>query len=113
MLNERKNKIASTGVLTYNIIAIDDHMIEWIDLKDTSLAALAKAIGVDSEHKAKVNITIEVVDSPCEICGTVTTGDQICETCNRIVCDKCAKTDVTGKYCPICFDLKNHPEKPV
>jgi hypothetical protein len=112
MLNERKKKISAIGILTYNIIAIDDQTIEWIDLKDTSLAALAKAIGVDSEHKAKVNITIEVINVPCELCGTPTTGDQICQTCNKIICDKCAKTDATGRYCPICFDLKNSPQKP-
>jgi hypothetical protein len=109
MLTERKKKISATGILTCNTIAIDDQVIEWIDLKDTSLAALAKAIGVDSEHKAKVNITIEIMDIPCELCGTPTTGDQLCQICNKTICDKCAKTDATGRYCPLCFDIKNHP----
>jgi formylmethanofuran dehydrogenase subunit E len=113
MLNEKKRRISAIGILTHNIIAIDHQIVEWVDLKDTSLAALAKVIGVDSEHMEKVNITIEVVEQSCELCGAIATGDQLCQTCGKLVCDKCAKIDATGRYCPICFDLRNSIEKPI
>jgi hypothetical protein len=111
VLAEKKLKISATGILTCNIIAIDDNTIEWLDAKEFNLACLAKAIGIDVNHKAKATITIEIVEQPCEMCGKLTMGDKLCEQCGKLVCDQCAKTDPTGRYCPICFDLKNQSTK--
>lgn len=104
MIPEKKRKISSTGILTCNVIVMNDDSIEWIDFQDTSLAALAKVIGIDVDHKAKANITIEIVEQPCEQCGKMATGDQICQKCGKLVCDRCAVTDATGRYCSTCFD---------
>jgi formylmethanofuran dehydrogenase subunit E len=109
MLSEKNKKISATGILTSNVIMIDEQEIEWIDFRETSLAALAKVIGIDPEHKSKVNITIEIVEQPCEQCGKPATGDQICQTCGKLVCDECARTDATGRYCPVCYDIKKQP----
>ncbi|MEM3597252.1 MAG: hypothetical protein QXJ53_03915 [Candidatus Bathyarchaeia archaeon] len=109
MLKEKKQKISATGVLTYNILKVDDDMIEWLDAEDFSLAALGKLIGIDENHKVKVKITLEVVQEPCELCGRLTTGDKLCEKCERVICDECAKIDPTGRYCPTCFNLKTQP----
>ena len=106
MLKDKKQKISATGILTYNILKVDDDMLEWLDAEDFSLAALGKLIGIDEEHKVKVRITLEVVKEPCEFCGKLTTGDKLCDICKRIVCDDCAKIDATGRYCPTCYDLK-------
>jgi hypothetical protein len=111
VLAEKKQKISATGILTCNIITINDSTIEWLDAKDFNLASLAKTIGIDVNHKAKATITIEIVEQPCELCGKLTTGDKLCERCGNLVCDRCAKIDPTGRYCPICFDLKNQSIK--
>jgi len=109
MLKEKKNKISITGILSYNILKIDNSMIEWIDAKEFSLAALAKLIGIDEDHEVKTRITLEVVQEPCELCGKPTTGDKLCTQCAKLICDECAKTDATGRYCPTCFNLKTQP----
>jgi len=109
MITEKKRKISATGILTCNTIILNDFTIEWLDAKDFNLADLAKAIGIDANHKAKAIVTIEVVQQPCEVCGKLTTGDRLCDRCSRSICNECAKTDPTGRYCPICFDLKNQP----
>lgn len=106
MLNDKKQKVSAIGILTYNILKVNDHMIEWLDAEDFSLAALGKLIGIDEDHKVKVRITLEIVQEPCELCGKLTTGDKLCEKCGRVICDECAKTDLTGRYCPTCFNLK-------
>jgi formylmethanofuran dehydrogenase subunit E len=114
MFKEKKKKISATGIFSCNIMVIDDATLQWIDAKEFSLADLAKAIGIDHEHKAKATITIEIVEQPCELCGKITTGDKICENCGKLVCDGCAKTDSNGnRYCPICFDLKTLQNIPI
>lgn len=106
MIKEKK-KISATGILSCNMMVIDDTVIQWIDAKEFSLANLAKSLGIDHEHKAKATITIEIVEQPCELCGKLTTGDKICEECGKMICDECAKIDSAGyRYCPICYDLK-------
>ncbi|MCL6578963.1 MAG: hypothetical protein K6T73_06195 [Candidatus Bathyarchaeota archaeon] len=109
MWKDKKQKITATGTLTYNIFKVNDDMIEWLDAQDFSLAALGKLIGIDGDNKVKVRVTLEVVQEPCELCGKLTTGDKLCSKCNRIICDECAKTDPTGRYCPTCFNLKTQP----
>ncbi|MEM3578533.1 MAG: hypothetical protein QXX51_08865 [Candidatus Bathyarchaeia archaeon] len=107
MFKEKKKKISATGILSCNIMVIDDTTLQWIDAKEFNLADLAKTIGIDHEHKAKATITIEIVEQPCELCEKITTGDKICERCGKLVCDECAKIDSNGnRYCPICFDLE-------
>jgi formylmethanofuran dehydrogenase subunit E len=66
-------------------------------------AYLAESIGIDENHTVKAKITLEVVEEPCGLCGELATGDQICQKCGKLVCDKCAKTDSSGRYCPKCF----------
>lgn len=112
MLKDKKKKISATVILGCNIITINDTTIEWLDAKELNLADLAKAIGIDVDYKAKATVTIEVVEQPCELCGKLTTEDKLCEQCGKLLCDGCAKTDPPGRYCPICFDLKNQPVKP-
>jgi len=109
MMKDKKNKISATGILSYNIIKIDDNIIEWLDADDFSLAALGKLIGIGEDHKVKTKITLEIVQEPCELCGKLTTGDKLCDKCRKMICDDCAKTDPTGRYCPTCFDLKTQP----
>jgi len=70
VLAEKKQKISATGILTCNIITINDSTIEWLDAKDFNLANLAKTIGIDVNHKAKATITIEIVEQPCELWKT-------------------------------------------
>jgi len=106
---KKNQKISAIGTLHYNIIKIDDEVIEWLDAKEFSLAALGKIIGVDEEHEVKARITFEIVQEPCEICGKITTGDKLCDECAKIICDKCAKTNAAGRYCPTCFNLKSQP----
>lgn len=106
MLKEKKKKITATGIFTRNLMVIDDHTLEWIEAKDFNLADLAKLIGIDEDHKVKAKITLEVVEEPCELCGKLTTGDKICQQCGKMICDHCAVTDATGRYCQICFDRK-------
>jgi formylmethanofuran dehydrogenase subunit E len=111
MAIEKKRKISATLTLIHNVMVINDSSIEWIDAKELNLADLAKTIGIDIEHKAKATVTIEIAEQPCELCGKLTTGDKLCTQCDKLVCDDCAKTDPTGRYCPICFDLKSQPNK--
>jgi len=106
LIGNKRKKISAVGVLGCNLIVIDDCAIEWLDAKEFNLATLAKTIGIDIEHKAKARITIEITEEHCEICGKPTTGNKLCEQCGELICDECAKTDATGRYCPICFDLK-------
>ncbi len=117
MITEKKKKISATGILSCNLLVINDTTIEWVDAKEFNLADLAKAIGINHEHKAKAMITIEIVEQPCELCGKITTGDKICQECGKMICDDCAKIDAAGnRYCPICFDLKfklEHDEEAV
>jgi len=114
MLKEKKKKISAIGIFTHNLLVIDDHAIEWIDAKDFCLADLAKLIGIHENNQVKITITLEVVEEPCELCGKLTTGDKLCIKCGKVICDKCAKIDPTGRYCPTCFDLEkqiqNSPE---
>jgi len=109
MIPEKKRKISVTTILSCNIMSINGTAIEWIDAKEFNLADLVKAIGIDNEHKAKAVVTIEIVEQPCELCGKPTPGDKLCDQCDKLICDSCAKTDATGRYCPICFDLKKQP----
>jgi hypothetical protein len=106
MINEKKQKISAIGTLSNNIVRIDDTIIEWVDATEFSLATLAKLIGIEENHKVKTKITLEIVQEPCEICGKITTGDKLCTKCSRVICDECAKTDATGRYCPLCFETK-------
>ena len=112
MLKYKKKKVSATVILGCNIITINDDTIEWLDAKGLNLADLAKAIGIDVDYKAKATVTIEVVEQPCELCGKLTTEGKLCEQCGKLLCDGCAKTDPPGRYCPICFNLKNQPVKP-
>lgn len=109
MIAEKKNKISVVGILTHNLMVINDHTVEWVDAKEFSLASIAKVIGVNEENKVKARLTLEVVEEPCEICHALTAGDKLCNKCEKLVCDVCAKTDPTGRYCPLCFDAKNQP----
>jgi formylmethanofuran dehydrogenase subunit E len=112
MITEKRRKISATGILTCNIIAINESVIEWLDAKDFNLADLAKTLGIDNEHKVKATITIEIVEQPCELCGKLTTGDKICQNCGKMICDECAKIDAAGdRYCPICLDLQKSIQK--
>lgn len=113
MITDKKQKISAVGTISYNILRIDDNIIEWIDAAEFSLAALAKLIGIGDDQKVKAKITLEIVQEPCEICGKVTTGDKLCVKCAKLVCDECAKTDATGRYCPICFEMKSPKIKEV
>jgi len=70
---------------------------------------LAKLIGVHEERKVKAKITLEVVEERCKLCGEFTTGDRLCDGCAEPICDKCAKTDATGRYCQICYNLRKQP----
>jgi hypothetical protein len=107
MITDKKQKISAVGTISYNILKIDDNIIEWIDATEFSLAALAKLIGIEDAQKVRAKITLEIVQEPCEICGKITTGDKLCTNCAKLVCDECAKKDPTGRYCPICFEMKS------
>jgi hypothetical protein len=111
MLPEKK-KIVATGILTCNVIVINDHTIEWLEAKDFNLAALAYGVGINREHKVKATITIELVEEPCMICGKPTTGDKICQNCGKPICDECAKTENPERYCPIC-QIAKQSEQPI
>lgn len=103
----RRRMVSSTGVMQINMISIDDTVIEWLDADTFHLADLAKAIGIDGEHDAKATVTIEIVRGPCEICGKLATGDRLCDKCGKMICTKCAHTDLTGTYCSTCRDEKS------
>jgi len=105
-LVQKRKRVQATGILTLDLIAVDDNMIEWISAADFNLPAMAKGIGIDHEHKVKATINIELVEEPCVICGSLVAGDKICQNCGRPICDKCAKTERQERYCPICQVLK-------
>jgi hypothetical protein len=99
----RNKMVSSTGVMQINVISIDDTVIEWLDADTFHLADLANAIGIDIDHQAKAKVTIEIVKGLCEVCGkNITTGDKLCDKCGKMICTECAKTDLTGTYCPTC-----------
>jgi hypothetical protein len=106
MFAENKKKISAAGILTSNMVVINDHTIEWLDSRDFSLAALAKSIGIDSEHKAKAMITIEIVEEACVFCGNMTSGDKICQNCGKMVCDDCVRNEKLERLCPVCQVVK-------
>ena len=109
MMKDKKHKICATGIFSCNIIRIDEDIIEWLDAKSFSLASLGKLIGIDEGNKVKATVTLEVVQGPCELCGNLTTGDKLCNKCDKMICDECAKINATGRYCPTCFELKKLP----
>lgn len=106
MLSEKKKKIAATGILTSNLIVMNEHTIEWLQATDFNLMALANGVGINHEHKVKATITIELVEEPCMICGKPTAGDKICQNCGKPICDECAKTEEPERYCPVCQVIK-------
>lgn len=106
MLKGMKRIVQATGILTLNLIAIDDNVIEWLNAADFDLPAMAKGLGVDYEHKVRATINIELVEEPCIICGTPVSGDKICQNCGRPICDNCAETEWLERYCPICRVVK-------
>lgn len=110
MMKEKKRKTSAIGIFTRNLLVIDDQTLEWIDAKDFCLADLAKLVGIDENNRVKIKVTLEVVEEPCELCGKLTTGDKLCIKCGKVICDECAKIDVTCRYCPICFDLEKQFE---
>jgi formylmethanofuran dehydrogenase subunit E len=111
MLEKKNNKISATGIFQCSIMTINGETIEWLDAKDFSLANLAATIGIDVDHRVKATITIEIVEQPCELCGNLASGRQLCDECGKLMCDNCAKIDPTGRYCPICFDLRKKPSE--
>jgi len=106
MLRERNRKISAIGTFMRNTIMIDDLAIEWIDAKEFNPADLAKIIGLDEEHRIRAKITLEVVEDRCRVCGEPAAGDRLCDICGEPICDACAITDATGRYCHICYDAK-------
>jgi len=113
MLTEKRTRVQATGILTLDLIAVDDNVIEWINAADFNLPAIAKGIGIDHEHKVKATINIELVEEPCIICGKPVAGNKICQNCGRPICDTCAKTESQERYCPICQLLKQQQETPL
>jgi len=109
---EKKKKITTTGILTFNMIVINDHTVEWLEARDFSIPAMAKGIGIDHDHKVKATITIELVEEPCMICGKPTTGDKICQNCGKPICDECAETETPERYCPVC-QIAKQSEQPI
>lgn len=107
MLKEKPRRICAIGIFSRNLMVIDDQTLVWIDAKDFNLADLAKLIGIDEYRKVKAKITLEIVEEPCEVCGKLTSGDKLCEKCGKVICDRCAKTDIASRYCQICFRLKD------
>jgi hypothetical protein len=102
-----KAKSEATGVLSHNLIVIDDTTHEWIDSEDFSFAELAREIGVNINHKVKAKVTFEVVLEPCLFCGQPTVGSNLCEECQVIVCESCIKTSKGRRLCPKCFNKEN------
>jgi len=99
----KKPKVEEVGVLRCCVLSIDEETKEWIEAREFNLAGLANEIGVDIDHEVKVKVTFEVVQEPCLFCGRLTSGDKLCEHCHVVLCDECAKTDLTGRYCPSCY----------
>jgi hypothetical protein len=105
-----KSKVETTGILRYNIICVNDKIIEFVDLKGANLAELAKEIGVDINHNVKAKISMEVVLEQCLFCGRITAGTDLCEECNEIVCNDCAKNYKQMRLCPLCYNKKQEQE---
>jgi hypothetical protein len=95
----KKSPVCITGIFRVGLVGVNTDNSKLVDP-----AQLAKSIGIDENHMVKAKITIEVVEEPCELCGEPATGDQICQKCGKPVCDKCARTDSKGRYCPKCSD---------
>jgi len=95
---QKKNRVSITGIFRTGLVGVDEETCKSVDP-----AYLAKSIGIDECHTVKARITLEVVVEPCAVCGEPATGAQICRKCEKPVCDKCAKTDSSGRYCPKCF----------
>jgi len=114
MSSERKKKIQATGILTLDIVAVDDSIIEWLNTVDYSIPAMAKGIGITHDHKVKATISLELAEEPCVICGKPVIGDKICQNCGKPICDTCAGTENLERYCPICRVVKqsNQPIEP-
>jgi hypothetical protein len=99
MSTKKKNQISIIGIFRHGLVGVDADTSKSVDP-----AYLAESIGIDKNHMVKARITLEIVREPCELCGEPATGDQICQKCGKLVCDKCAKIDSKGRYCPKCFD---------
>jgi hypothetical protein len=99
MSKKKKNHVSITGIFRCGLVGVDSDTSRLVDP-----VYLAQSIGIDENNVVKARITLEVVEEPCEICGKLATGDQICQKCGKLVCDKCAKKDSKGRYCPACFD---------
>jgi formylmethanofuran dehydrogenase subunit E len=112
MLKERTRKISAIGTFVRNTIMIDDMAVEWIDAKEFNPADLAKLIGLDEEHRIKAKITFEVIEDQCRLCSEPTSGDKLCDICGEPICDTCAITDATGRYCPTCHRSKKQLNYP-
>lgn len=98
MTRKKSSKACIIGIFRHDLVGVDVCTSKVVDP-----ACLAKSIGIDENHSVKAKITLEIVEEPCELCGKLATGDQICQECGKLVCDQCAKTDSTKRYCPACF----------
>ena len=107
MKDARTRRIQATGILNVNIIRIEDDVFEWLEADTFTLANLGRSLGIDIGRKAKATVTIEIVRGLCEICGRPATGDKLCDKCGKMICTRCAHTDLTGTYCPKCCDQKS------
>jgi hypothetical protein len=99
MSKKKKSQVSVTGIFRHGLVGVDSGTSRLIDP-----VYLAQSIGIDENNIVKAKITLEVVEEPCELCGEPATGDQICQKCGKLVCDKCAIRDSKGRYCPTCFD---------
>jgi hypothetical protein len=95
---KKKSQVCVTGIFKAGLVGVDTHTSKLVDP-----ARLAESIGIEENHAVKAKITLEVVEGPCELCGEPATGHQICQKCGKLVCDKCAKKDSSGRYCPKCL----------
>jgi len=93
----KKKKIVSqfTEIVTHDPPRVGFSTSRWISQD--------QRIRTDKKHKAKPRIE-EVAEELCGLCRQPTGEDQTCQKCGKLVCEKCAKTDSTGRYCPPCFD---------
>jgi hypothetical protein len=106
-MRDLTKRIQATGILNINIIGVNDHVFEWLEADTFTLANLARSLGIDIGRKAKATVTIEIVKGLCEICGMPATGDKLCDKCGKMICTRCAHTDLTGTYCSSCRDQKS------
>lgn len=108
MPDEKKNKVTVTGTFRHDLTGVDLYTSKWVEP-----SYLANNVGIDENHTVRVRITLEVIEEPCELCGKPATGYQICQRCGMLVCDKCARKDLTRRYCPTCFDRIKSPQNQV